>query len=89
MISFVFLVFVVLFCAAVLTMLAHFVLHFQVFSKVFGLVHRELDRQLSAMPSRPESPADAEAPPVHVRCDHCGSTVARAATCPHCGASLG
>jgi len=50
--------------------------------KVFQLVERQLDEQMSRV--QPGSPDNA----VTLQCGHCGSAVASAEKCPNCGAGL-
>ena len=50
--------------------------------KVFQLVERQLDEQLSRSPDG--SPDEA----AKLQCAHCGSAVSSAEKCPNCGASL-
>ena len=50
--------------------------------KVFQLVERQLDEQLS----RTQSVSPAEA--TKLQCTHCGSAVVETEKCPNCGAAL-
>lgn len=53
--------------------------------KVFQLVERQLDEQMSRV--QPGSPDNAVT--LHCgHCGHCGSAVASAEKCPNCGAGL-
>ena len=50
--------------------------------KVFQLVERQLDEQLSRSPDGSSDEA------AKLQCAHCGSAVSSAEKCPNCGASL-
>ncbi len=50
--------------------------------KIFQLVERQLDEQMSQVPQGSPDKVDT------LRCGHCGSAVASTEKCPNCGASL-
>jgi hypothetical protein len=89
MFSLIFIVFVLIFMAAFITIVAGFIMHASVFSRIFNVVNRQLDQRIAAMDAAPAARPTAEDPPAHERrCDHCGSKVAAVPACPNCGASL-
>lgn len=77
-----FVLFVVVFVLVFATILIGAFRTMSLSGKVFQIVERQLDEQLS----RSQHNSSGEA--VKMQCAHCGSAVSLAEKCPNCGASL-
>ena len=82
MFSFVFALFLIVFAIVFVMILFGAVQTARMSGKVFQLVEKQLDEQLSHPQNTPAVEATKR------QCDHCGSTVTAAEKCPNCGASL-